>query len=304
MTIYLRHEDFPHELSRWIQSLISQAGGIPFHRPKGAVVERKGRTIAQCLFNNRAFMESFEYAKQPKCPCRKLAAMLPPRALTTSGHVAADVNDLEEAELVSPKFVHLLRSNTEETVAPTKQYFTQEILKAVERYTLANNLSLGPVGSPKQERRIIMQLINTQWTKHIEACQGAWQHRYETVKALRERFPEYIWQDEDHAYTKAVMYCPRQYHNQVCETFHHANDVFAMMDLSPEEAVSYVKGSLPEILRKGCGWAFCKAELSDEAYLPEGYSIPKRKKCFEKGRPIIPCVRNWLCKLHKACGRI
>ena len=204
-------------------------------------------------------MEGFEYAEQPRCPCKKLAAILPPRAITDGGHVAADSHDLEEAGLLAPKFIFLLRSNTEETVAPTKQFFTQEILGAIERYTLANSLSLGPVGTPKQLRRLIMQFINAQWDKHVAASKGTWQHCYKTVKELRERYPEYIWQDEDHAYTKAVLYCPRQYHDQVCATFHHAQDVFAMLDLAPQEAVTYVQGSLPEVLRKGCPWAFGKA---------------------------------------------
>ena len=102
ISVYLRHEEFPLELSLWVQELIKKAGGIPYHRPKGAVVERKGRTIAQRLFNSKDFMRSFEYSKQPRCTCKELAARLPDRAVTARGHVASHAQDLEEACILSP----------------------------------------------------------------------------------------------------------------------------------------------------------------------------------------------------------
>ena len=32
--------------------------------------------------------------------------------------------------------------------------------------------------------------------------------------------------------------------------------------------------------------------------------IPKGKKAYAKGRPIVPCSNRWLCRLHKATGRL
>ena len=64
--------------------------------------------------------------------------------------------------------------------------------------------------------------------------------------------------NEDHAYSKTLLFCEKGYAEMVRGTFlSRGNKIFQRIGVSMEEATTFVRESLPEELKQ-CKWAFGK----------------------------------------------
>ena len=77
--------------------------------------------------------------------------------------------------------------------------------------------------------------------------------------------------------------------------------IFKPIDMPPHQAETFVRTSLPKGLKSKGPWAFREKKA---VYLPRAFMLPKRKKCLQKARPLIPATRHWLRKLHTAVARV
>ena len=82
------------------------------------------------------------------------------------------------------------------------------------------------------------------------------------------------------------------------------SSVFESLKQKPSEIVEEIRNNIPESIRRDCKWAITEAKLEHKSFLPKGYIIPKRKKDFRTGRPIVPCTTHFMIEVHIAAGRI
>ena len=114
------------------------------------------------------------------------------------------------------------------------------------------------------------RLFDDLWTAHIPLVPTAMSAA--TIRHVQQRFPGCEFHCEDKKTSSLRIFCPCLYHLAIQNTFMDKK-VFSQIHLHPDECVqAYV-----EALGKG-------------RQLPSGYILPKRKKRFESGRPIIGFV--------------
>ena len=104
------------------------------------------------------------------------------------------------------------------------------------------------------------------------------------LKALQERLPAGIIHCEDHFADRLIWYCPQLYHKCITGTFMNA-EVFQTSEHQPLLLHEATHQRMLKRLPKH-KWAF-----PNWGRIPTAYVLPKRKKDFATGRPIVSFVQ-------------
>ena len=303
---FLRHESFKDEMVCWMRNIIRSCSefNIPHHQPTALIVEGKARTIASCLHNSKEFVAGIAIKGVPECCCHILRHCAPASSYSAEGHLCTDFTSLGPSDMLTQDEHDLLTASSKEAVYRDRKTAALQFIAGLTRYFKDNCVAIGMLGAPQDFNKCIMDIFRAQWKKHEEALKVAPAHTMATIESIQTKLAGLIFQCEDHAYTRTLVFCPVQYYIMVQRTFFEETKVFTRIRLSVESAFRTVKDSLPDEIRKGCKWAFRNQDPNKVEYIPVAYLIPKRKKAFAKGRPVVPCPKHWLVKLHRTAGRL
>ena len=105
-----------------------------------------------------------------------------------------------------------------------------------------------------------------------------------------------IWHYEDHHPSRAVSYCPVLYHEMLTKTF-LASDIFQEVPQSVAHLLHDQGDEAQRRFRKQYPWAF-------RAAFQTAFALPKWKKDFVAGRPIISFIKVFMRPLLEATARL
>ena len=125
--------------------------------------------------------------------------------------------------------------------------------------------------------------IEDLWTRSIQSHQTSLRNHitHKDIIRFKRLFPEAIFHNEDKRATSLRIFCPMIYYQCLTKTFADPM-VFRKLDDSPNHII---ENTIPEISKqfgKTYPWA-----LGAGRDLPNAYVLPKRKKQFLSGRPIV-----------------
>ena len=192
-----------------------------------------------------------KFGSDTQCVCSRFAEAVPPDGWSACGHIAATGMTLK----CSKRLQELLSRNLNEPIWPDKAAFVEGLVTGVVRYLKDNEIPLAGILSQAQIRSRILAVADKEWNAHcayrsIRANSGG--PTLAAVKKVREEFSGLVWDCEDHAYTRAVAYCPQLYASMIHRTFVQDRSVFAPVPLSPECATELLLSSVPKSLRDDC----------------------------------------------------
>ena len=257
----------------------------PFHVPKTTVVFPRHPRIAQTLFNHQDALKQWATRQEPTCKC-ELIKKFAPKAPTFGGHVAA--KGIELTHHLSSLEKQLASGSVTDTFFPDKAQLHTHFVDAWSSWCRNNALP----GPPRGLNVVFAQI----WHKHLTQVQDRY-HR-EAVDNLKSKTRGTVWHTEDHHPRTAICFCPTLYHRMLEGTFGNPQ-VFQEVPRMFEEQVKKVQKAAKRDLQRRYPWAFRRTPV-----IPRAYALPKRKKDFASGRPIVSFVDAFMRPLLEATSRL
>ena len=230
-----------------------------------------GRQPVQCPQTSRAKREAHRrwHPDHPEaCTCAQFREKFPDNL--RHGHIAIELSK------VAPD-MPCLEFSGKSNVLPDQKTLMMQLRKAIQRWHRSNGL---PV--PRDEDTEMTNFIQQQLTQHHQHAKNTL--NIHMLKALQERLPAGIVHCEDHFADRLIWYCPSLYHKCITGTFMNA-EVFQTSEHQPlllhEATHQWMLKRLPKHK-----WAF-----PNWGRIPTAYVLPKRKKDFATGRPILSFVQ-------------
>ena len=202
------------------------------------------------------------------CACAQFREKFPDNL--HHGHIAVILSK------VAPD-IPCLEFSGKSNVLPDQKTLTTQLRKAIQRWHRSNGL---PV--PRDEDKEMTNFIQQQITQHQQHATNTL--NIHMLKALQERLPAGIVHCEDHFADRLIWYCPSLYHKCITGTFTNA-EVFQTSEHQPLLLREATHQRMLKRLPKH-KWAF-----PNWGRIPTAHVLPKRKKDFATGRPIVSFVQ-------------
>ena len=159
---------------------------------------------------------------------------------------------------------------------PPRKNFASTMRQGLKQWCKDNGL-------PSFNREDVSSLIDRLWQQH---CTELNHHiRRTTISSLLSTFPGAVFHCEDKQASSLRIFCPVLYHSAISKTFLD-KDVFEVLSSPKEHILQQMISSLQKQFGRSYPWALGKGQL-----LPSGYILPKKKKAYASGRPIISFCR-------------
>ena len=104
---------------------------------------------------------------------------------------------------------------------------------------------------------------------------------HKDITRFKQLFPNAVFHNEDKRATSLRIFCPLVYYECLTNTFADTL-VFRKLDTSPNAIIDNTIAEITKQFGKAYPWA-----LGSGRDLPNAYVLPKRKKQFRSGRPIV-----------------
>ena len=289
---FLSHDTYRQDLRTCMRAYISECihAITPFHVPKTTVVFPRHPRVAQALFNHQDALKQWAARKEPTCKC-DIIKKYAPKAPTCCGHVAA--RGIELTHSLSSLEKQIAGGSVTDTFFPDKAKIRTQFLDAWSSWCRANALP------GRQARREALSRSSSRFGKNTSP-------RYKpgtTGKLWTASNPKHeasfvIWHTEDHHPRRAICFCPTLYHRMLEGTFGNPQ-VFQEVPRMFEEQIKKVQKAAKRDLQRRYPWAFRRTPV-----IPRAYALPKRKKDFASGRPIVSFVDAFMRPLLEATSRL
>ena len=268
----LMHPQFTANLRNYLKQAISKHKDHipPFFIPSTRPVFTKHRTMKDVIHNWREAHRRWHPDHCDACTCQLLAGKFP--ECLHNGHIAIELCKVAP-DMQCPEY------SGKSNVLPDRKSLTVQLRKAIQTWHRSNGLPI-----PKNEEPEMTDFIQQQLTEHEQHATHTHTLNMHMLKALQERLPAGIVHCEDHFADRLIWYCPMLYHKCISGTFMNA-EVFQTSEHQPlllhEATYQRMLKRLPKHK-----WAF-----PNWGRIPTAYILPKRKKDFAMGRPIVSFVQ-------------
>jgi hypothetical protein len=218
VTGYPANKDFRESLKKFLKQTIKEhkEACIPLHMPTCKPVEGSFPTIAKMLNNFREFTKDWRMETDQECVCEKYRGVLPHSAFTENYHVAtigANLNALsEEAKTVAA-------SSLAETIYPSKKNFERDLPREVVEYWKRHKIGTHLWGGDEGLKAKTVAWIRTEWEKHAQEIKDSRKITKDNIEEIKKKYPDLIWQFEDHRHTQLWAFCPKLYSDMLWRTF-------------------------------------------------------------------------------------
>ena len=266
----LMHPDFTTNLRSFLKQAIHKHRDhiAPFFIPSTRPVFTKHRTMKDIIHNWRDAHRRWHPEQAEACTCQPFREKFPDNL--HGGHIAIELCK------VAPD-VPCLQFSGKSNVLPDQKTLATQLRKAIQRWHRSNGL-LVPRDADTEMNTFIQQQL-TQHQQHAASTLNT-----HMLKALQERLPAGIIHCEDHLADRLIWCCPQLYHKCITGTFMNA-EVFQMSEYQPLLLREATHQRMLKRLPKH-KWAF-----PNWGRIPNAYVLPKRKKDFATGRPIVSFVQ-------------
>ena len=241
---------------------------MTFQSPSSAVVFTKNPSVQDSLCNHKDYATRWADGENPVCICSTLT---PYQSSPTSNstHIHLDGDSLT---LPTPSLSAIANGSLQNKIFPSKKEIWTNLQKAFVQWHQRN-------GIPAIPTRHLEDLWNTSWSQHRQQLHNHISH-YD-ITQFTKLFPGAVFHNEDKRATSLRIYCPVLYFECLMNTFSDDN-VFKRLKISPDSVIQTTLLKLQRRFKKQYPWALGKGRT-----LPNAYVLPKRKKQFLSGRPIV-----------------
>jgi hypothetical protein len=132
---------------------------------------------------------------------------------------------------------------------------------------------------PSVPRQTLADLWDRSWQRRVALLQDHITHKHNV--RFQQLFNNAVFHNEDKRATSLRIYCPCIYYEYLSNTFGDSQ-VFRKVDANPSEVINHTITEITKTFGKTYPWA-----LGSGRDLPNAYVLPKRKKHFRSGRPIV-----------------
>ena len=160
-------------------------------------------------------------------------------------------------------------------VFPSKKDFLHQLRQGIQGWCRRNGLPTIPHQAVNQLGAQLWQHHTDHITHHITKS---------SISQFQSHFDGAIYHCEDKHSSSLRVYCPCLYHKAITQTFTEPS-VFQAVEESPETLIDSLVHHLQSTHGHQYPWAIGKGRT-----MPSGYILPKRKKAYQSGRPIISFV--------------
>ena len=241
---------------------------VTFQSPSSAVVLTKNPSVKDSLCNHKDYATRWADGETPVCIC---SALRPYQTTptSTSNHLHLDGDSLT---LSSPSLTSIATGSLQNKIFPSKKEIWKILQKAFVQWHQRNAIPAIPT-------RVLEDLWTTSWTQHSQHLHNHISH-YD-ITQFTKLFPGAVFHNEDKRATSLRIYCPCLYFECLQNTFSD-EQVFKRLNTSPESLIQSTLTTLQRRFKKSYPWSLGKGRA-----LPNAYVLPKRKKQFLSGRPIV-----------------
>ena len=241
---------------------------VTFQSPSSAVVFTKNPSVQDSLCNHKDYATRWADGETPVCICSTLT---PYQTSPTSNshHIHLDGDSLT---LPTPSLSSIANGSLQNKIFPSKKEIWTNLQKAFVQWHQRN-------GIPAIPTRHLEDLWTTSWSQHRQQIHNHISHH--DITQFTKLFAGAVFHNEDKRATSLRIYCPCLYFECLKNTFSDDN-VFKRLKASPDSLIQATLLTLQRRFKKQYPWALGKGRT-----LPNAYVLPKRKKHFLSGRPIV-----------------
>ena len=236
--------------------------------PSTGIVFTKFPSVMDSLCNHKEAATRWADGENPECACLALRKHSLP-SHQPDQHLVLDGDNLRFADA---PFTSIATGSLQNKIFPPSREIYTSLRSALQSWTTRNSLpSLPKIHLDELWQRSIHS-HHTSLHNHIT---------HKDITRFKQLFPEAIFHNEDKRATSLRIYCPVIYFQ--CRTKTFADPlVFRKLEESPNYIIEKTIAEITKQFGKSYPWA-----LGAGRDLPNAYVLPKRKKQFLAGRPIV-----------------
>ena len=287
---FLAQANFGKDLHTLLMNIIQRAGQanklLPLHWPSAKVLEGAPRRISDLLYNWRHYTAEARRGDAPVCCCQDVIKRLPSLAkLKMRGHIAGDLQTVSLPASLS----FLQNIGSDDTFFMGREEYFLFFHACLKKW----NRQLHDTFASEFEA-----FIEAAWISHSVTLSN---HNYLEAKllnSLKALLKGLVVHNADHHAYRICVFCPVIYHNMLSATFEDQS-VFLPHGLPPSHLRQLLPSLVPNNLKTRYAWGW-----NWKRDIPGSYILPKDKKMYKNGRPVI-CYRNTcLSRITQALGHI
>ena len=246
---------------------------VPCHPPSFKSVFVKHSAVLDQLCNHKQAVVEWSKDSSPQCCCAhwsqyREAALNPnDEHWVLAGHLLAP--------MLPPSLGVIAEGSLLNKVFPSKKDFMQQLHQGIQFWSRRNGL-------PTIPRQAVNQLGAQLWQHHSEHIT----HHItkSSISQFQSHFEGAIYHCEDKHSSSLRVFCPGLYHQAITQTFTDSS-IFHPVQDTPETLIDSLVSHLSSTHGHQYPWAIGKGRT-----MPTGYILPKKKKAYQTGRPIISFV--------------
>ena len=236
--------------------------------PSTGIVFTKFPSVMDSLCNHKEAATKWADGETPKCTCDALR----PHALhhhQSDHHLVLEGDNLHFDE---GPHTSIATGSLQNKIFPPSKEIQISLRLALRTWTTRNSL-------PSLQKTHLDELWHRSIHSHYHALHNHITHK--DIVRFKRLFPEAIFHNEDKRATSLRIYCPVLYFQCLTTTFADPL-VFRKLENSPNDIIEKTIAEINNQFGKAYPWA-----LGAGRDLPNAYVLPKRKKQFRAGRPIV-----------------
>ena len=254
---------------------ISQDRLLPYHVPATKIVPTAHPKIKDLLFNHQRIVSTWDAqssSEEAGWQCTYTEVLKAhPRFQTVDGHVASSATLLT----LPPDLQCMAGSSSNNTVFPNMDEHWDVFWNALCKWTKHHNLLMLP-------RQDVYEVWLSMWQLHTVNVGDRWNFGH--VKRLKALVPGVIWHVKDHESAHIHVFCPKKYWSMLDNTYGSAQ-IFFPVPINYSCAFAQIEQAVPPEVQQAFAYGFRFRHKSSK--LPWSYILPKHKKNWKAGRPIV-----------------
>ena len=236
--------------------------------PSTGIVFTKFPSVMDSLCNHKEAATTWADGETPKCACDALR----PHALHDPHPDHHLVLDGDNLHFDDGPHTSIATGSLQNKIFPPSKEIQTSLRLALRTWTTRNSL-------PSLQKTHIDELWHRSIQSHYHTLHNHITHK--DIGRFKRLFPEAVFHNEDKRATSLRIYCPVLYFQCLTTTFADPL-VFRKLEHSPNDIIEKTIAEINRQFGKAYPWA-----LGAGRDLPNAYVLPKRKKQFKAGRPIV-----------------
>ena len=245
---------------------------VPCHEPSFRLIYVKHPSLMEAICHHKEAIQNWSDEIPPTCTCSILRQYPTARAFPNLKCEHWVLDGALLAPLLPDRLAQIAGGSLNNKIFPNKKELQRLFLEAFHTWTKLNAIPCPTDEWILQQFSPILADHSRRITNHITAA---------TTRQLQEQFAGCIFHNEDKRASSLRIFCPCQYFQCIEKTFLDSV-IFARSPENPGDCLHVTMQYLKNQFAKDYPWAMGKGKS-----LPAGYILPKGKKQYGSGRPII-----------------